>query len=674
MSKMVKIQSEVEGEEAFQYSSPLFLRLLLSSSDVSANSKDDNHATEYAVAMVRLKSEQQPDPDSDPDPIGFRVILCSALYSKSPRQSATEEEEESDGHDVYTMTQVEGSKSFTHLYQFDPSLFLSFDEKMASNHQIMLVPLPRSGVQEDSHPTDTVTSAATREVILWTWDPPKLYKLKVCPSQGVSLLAQKALSFRPVYKANFGLEAYFSRDGEFLTLVSTCPWIHYEISVKTLLYTRRSREFMRPFNEISFQSYCKGMVCQGDQEGSLVEYEGRLIDKVGQIQKVDGSVVCFRLSVQQPYKLLHLIHDKFNLYAIFSDKFSNNSNQQIVSFKVKDFWSFTGLSKFKSRPRSNVLIEMASNGSFVADDLAFDIHSPRKSEVADIFLDVSTLRKRFPFREIDLPYSSHSMSTIYIASKQYLFIDLSLILDPVTLNPLRVLNMSYICGKWPHSLTVSCIMALSHEGLFSDWFHPLLSNDSLENTPLKYPMMPSDHEVFASLDFSSSDSTQLYSHPRDHALHTDRAHFKSKSPLSVLGVDILIRILDTYLVDFMDVVRFVHALPSLKPWAFREISPSRAYLRAQFLYHALNATLDKDKERKKLANRNANSVLLYLCSLRDDESLRMLASSCWFKSRGEIRRDERLARQYVRAIPPHRRPDPVILRNGKDSVRLNFLN
>ncbi|CAK4703486.1 hypothetical protein LEN26_019675 [Aphanomyces euteiches] len=146
--------------------------------------------------------------------------------------------------------QVGGAATFTHQYVFADHL--QSDDKQCSAWEMKF----------------DLRDAST--LYLWTWDPNTLYKLHIDPLHGITHVSTLSLLFNPVLKFNHGLNSYFSNDGSLLYLVSTCPWIHYEIDLDRFLFLRRSQDFMVSIETVRFGPLSHCFVVPGNASRSVL--------------------------------------------------------------------------------------------------------------------------------------------------------------------------------------------------------------------------------------------------------------------------------------------------------------------------------------------------------------------------------------------------------------------
>ncbi|KDO34068.1 hypothetical protein SPRG_01342 [Saprolegnia parasitica CBS 223.65] len=466
----------------------------------------------------------------------------------------------------------------------------------------------------------------------WTWDAPTLYKLHVDPRRGVRLVCRRGLGFRPVRKANFGLGMYFTRDGRYLHLVSTCPWDDYQFDALSLSLLQRTRSCPWPYASISYVGYSNQVLVAADAVGALVALELNSRSFLG-LQLPTGDHLHVSLGATQLSLVPCYIHGRFALSATALHE------KRRYHGVFRDIWHLLEISPLQLQPWVPPTVQWprTADGDFDDDDVALAPVEATPTITYALALDLPDA----PWVEV----TASSPSTHYLRCSPLCIDGEMYQLDIV--RPHTALIRHPISNACMHVLQYNEvddieILHVLSRGKVLSWTSPfLLASGPLQlATPMVYKpigngILPTDDAVFQAAAFHYTDDDRL-----------------ATSTFRVLGPHTLAMVLSAGYLCLADLLTMLRLLPSLRRDCFQHAEMRRCMLRTHFLDCVESTFLWPDDAAHYEAK--AASLLLFLTTIHDEEAYELLAASAYFKLRGE-RRDRTLARDYLEMLPPKTR-------------------
>ncbi|KAI8621472.1 hypothetical protein BC830DRAFT_1094134 [Chytriomyces sp. MP71] len=510
-----------------------------------------------------------------------------------------------DSDDLWRL--IESTDSFTHMYQFSDDL--DTWDKQGSRRFFARSPINAT------------------DLYCWTWDPPTLYNLKFSIRNGISIAQSMSLNFRPVRKYNFGLNTYFSRASNFLYLVSTCPWDHYEVDIDAWRLTRRSKKRTIPLRDMLIPEMCNWNVIVGDTNGTHASFSefNEVI-----LEQSDGSATTLTVGDDGLNNLVIVPVNRglgFELVALAAD------SNQIYYFKfVKSIWDLLGVEPNECKQVSHSVFQTVdSAGEFDAIDEYVDNAA---FPVTDRIVTISPTGFLKFVPESGLLGNRRRLEVCLVDGKQYIITNSgaanSFLLDPSTLKVARVLFATASPKarvEWHDERNI---------------FRPGVSWDHLTPKPLQDCVPYSYSQLCEDFQIKTAMSSQF------------RTKSFSDSHISCVGMDTWRLILQNNILTLEDAAKVCMVVPCFRKIAFN--GTRRHQLRAKFLDLALLSLIahfetdEETEQRSREFVARANSVLLLLCALRDTEVLILLAESCYFRTRGEHKKDVSRAVEYLRGV------------------------
>ncbi|OQR87689.1 hypothetical protein ACHHYP_08169 [Achlya hypogyna] len=462
----------------------------------------------------------------------------------------------------------------------------------------------------------------------WTWDAPTLYRLRV-NAAGVDLVTQRALDFRPVLKANFGMNMYFAKNGSSVNLVSTCPWDHYMIDPDSLRLLQRTPTCPYPDAHVAFVGYSQASLLQLDAAGTVGKLESyapylTLQTVAGDslqvsMDKTQLAIVPFTTSQGRFALSVTVAHNQRRYHGIF-----------------RDIWSLVDLGASFLQPWAPPPVQYPRNADGDFDDTP---HLHPLGVVPTVTYALSLDVTSPPWVDVTPPFSAVylRMSTLRIEGVSYILEaarpHIALIRDARTLAIHRVLQYAtYEELDWLRTLSLADAL---------DWSSPfLLPKTSLQlaapvvHKAIVRGILPTDDMVFDAAEFCYADDILC------------------ASDLGRLGPHAFAMVLSKGYLAMTDLVTVLNVLPSLRREVLTTID--RAWFRGRYLDFVELTYLYQEPDAVALCEEKAASVLLFLASVRDEEAFELLAASSYFKLRGE-RKDRVLAVDYLEMLPPRAR-------------------
>ncbi|EQC31019.1 hypothetical protein SDRG_11206 [Saprolegnia diclina VS20] len=500
-----------------------------------------------------------------------------------------------------------------HIYTYDAEL--DDDDRAGSRLEMAFLP------------TDPTA------LIAWTWDAPTLYKLRVDARRGVFIESRRDLGFRPVRKANFGLGMYFTRDGRFVHLVSTCPWDDYQFDAHSLQLLQRTRSCPWPYASISYVGYSNQVLVAGDAIGALVALELNSRSFLG-LQLPSGDHLHISLGATQLSLVPYYNNGRFALSATALHE------KRRYHGVFRDIWHLLEISPLQLQPWVHPAVQWptTADGDFNNDDDDAALAPVEATPTITYALAVDL--PDAPWVEV----TASSPSTHYLRCSP-LCIDGDMYqLDIV--RPHTALIRHPLSNACVHVLQyneyddIEILHVLSRGRVLSWTSRFLLASAPLQlATPMVYKpigngILPTDDAVFQAAAFHYAD---------DRLMH---------SAFGVLGSHTLGMVLSAGYLCLADLLVLLRELPSVRRECFRHAEMRRRMLRTHYLDYVESTFLWPDDAAHFEAK--AASLLLFLTTIDDEEAYELLAASAYFKLRGE-RRDRTLAQDYLEMLPPKTR-------------------